>query len=232
MVSSGFCWSELPPEDILARLKSLTNQTGQGASSGFLDTHQWSALQDEPGISLTGGHPAAQHRRAAFSLPETGVRYFQVSNGDLPDQGRTVRQLRSWLYRQGLPESSLGDIIRGDELTMMVVEPDIELLEAGLPARLMKSWKPPVITAKRTTAAGPRIDAVLTSTFKVSRGEAQTALKFGFIYHNFRQVTKRTATVQAGDQIVYRTKGRAEVAAIESNPRSGRVWVESRYYPV
>ena len=223
----AFCWAELPAEDVLARLKAR----GPGAVSGFLDTHQWSPLSDRPGITLAGGHPAAQFRRAAFDSPEIGWRAFAVDRADLPEHGRNPRQLRGWLYRQGLPDSSLGDIIAGADWTLVTAEPDIELLEVGLKARLLTGWDAPEVEAKRTTAAGTRIDAVLTSLFRVSRGEAQTALKYGFVYLNFRPVEKRTAAVRAGDQIVYRTKGRAEVTVLEVNQRSGRVWVESRSYP-
>jgi RNA-binding protein YlmH len=67
--------------------------------------------------------------------------------------------------------------------------------------------------------------------FNVSRGEAQTAIKHGFVFVNFQPLSKRTQTLAPGQQLVFRTKGRAALASIELNPRSGRVWVEYYVYP-
>jgi RNA-binding protein YlmH len=88
-----------------------------------------------------------------------------------------------------------------------------------------------VLATTRTTAASRRADAQLTALFKVSRGEAQIAIEYGFVYRNFRPLTKRTQSLSIGDQIVYRTKGRAEIVGLETNPRSGRVWVEFLSFP-
>ena len=42
---------------------------------------------------------------------------------------------------------------------------------------------------------------------------------------------ERAQLLAAGDQLVYRTKGRAMLLSLEENPRSKRTWVEYRLYP-
>lgn len=207
----------------------MAHSAGGKAVTGFLDTHQWSSLAGDLQLQLEGGHPQAQFRRAGLGvLPQ--VRHFHVPRGALPEGARTARQLRGWLYRGGLPDGAVGDIVVGEHVAM-AVEEDVEPAEFGLPARLVPGWQPPVMEPSRVTAAGPRIDAVVAALFKVSRGEAQTAIQYGFIFCDFRRVEKQTQQVLAGAQLVYRTKGRAEVLALNENTKSGRLWVEFRLYP-
>lgn len=228
---SDYCWTELPAGDIETRLQQLARQGDGTAVTGFLDTHQWSPLLEMPGITVSGGHPAAQFRRAALGAAEIGTVLFRIASQQLPPGIHTARQLRSWLYRTDLPDGCIGDIICTRDHTVLVTEPGIEPLEVGLPAGLLHAWQEPPVEVQRATAAGTRIDAMAAILFRVSRGEARTAVEHGFIFRGFAPVTKRTAQVQAGDQLVFRTKGRTEIIALDTNPRSGRQWVEYRSYP-
>ena len=100
-------WSELPPQDVLRILRELAARDGQ-AQSGFLDTHQWAPLAGEGiSISLSGGHPQAQFRRAGIGLqPQVAITCLP----GLPPAVNSLRMLRGWLYRNGAPDGSLGDI--------------------------------------------------------------------------------------------------------------------------
>ncbi len=89
----------------------------------------------------------------------------------------------------------------------------------------------PTVPLERLTAASLRADAVIASLFKVSRGEAQTAIEYGFVFRNFRPLTQRTTQLKPGDELVYRTKGRIELTDVEENSRSGRNWVSFQRYP-
>lgn len=229
--NSAFHWTELPAADILAQLRHLAGQPSARAVSGFLDAHQWIPLLAQPDITIEGGYPWAQYRRAALGAASNEFAFFKITPNQLPDGIHTPRQIRIWLYRAGLPPDSIGDIICGREFTIMAVEQGIEPLEVGLPAGLVPVWALPTVDLRRATAAGPRADAVLTALFRVSRGEAQTAIEHGFVFCNAAPVTKRTHQLHAGDNLLFRTKGRAELVSMETNPRSGRIWVEYRSFP-
>ncbi len=224
-----FVWAELPWREVQTQLAHLAQTGGGAAATGFLDTHQWSYLQGDPQLHFAGGHAQAQFRRVGLGQPPP-VRHFRIERDALPAGVRTARQLRAWLYRAGLPDSAVGDIALG-EYAVLVVEDDIEPAELGLAARLLPGWQPAAMPAARVTAAGSRADAIVAALFKVSRGEAQTAIKYGFVFCDFHQVEKQTHSVPAGAQLVYRTKGRAELVAQNENTKSGRLWVEFKLYP-
>lgn len=224
------CWDEFSTGEALTLLRRLAADAGGKAVSGFLDTHQWVSLPSEPGIRLDGGHSCAQFRRAALGLKSVPLAINQCPASNLPAGLHTARQLRGWLYRQGAPDGSLGDIVVTDQV-LAVTDPQLDLSACGLDTEQLDSWPNPQSELKRTTAAAPRADAVAAAVFAVSRGEAQTAIKHGFLFADFQPVDKRTQTLAAGQQLIFRTRGRAELVGIELNPRSGRVWVEYRLYP-
>jgi len=223
-------WAELSAPEVLALLRRIAAGQDGAAASGFLDTHQWAALQDEPGLVLAGGHSAAQFRRAGIGAEELDVMIWRVAANDIPESVRTPRQLRSWLYRSGLPDSSVGDIvIDGD--AVLALTPAASPAAAGFVAVQQDAWPAGLVSPKRRTASATRMDAVVSAVFSVSRGEAQTAIEYGFVFCGFHPVAKRTQTVRPGDHIVYRTKGRAEIVELAENKRSGRQWVEYRLFP-
>ena len=92
------------------------------------------------------------------------------------------------------------------------------------------AWPEPLVNPEQVTVSSLRLDAVVASLFRVSRGEAQTAIEYGFIFQNFHPVTKRTAVVAQGDQLVYRTKGRVEIADCSATTRSGRIAMSFKRY--
>jgi RNA-binding protein YlmH len=102
-------------------------------------------------------------------------------------------------------------------------EPIVETQPADFPARL--------VPVERLSCASTRADAIMALVFKVGRAEAQTAIEFGFAFLDFNPLTNRSARLKAGDQLVYRSKGRVEIVALEENARSGRMWVEFRRFP-
>ncbi|GEM_PF-2866866 len=226
----GYCWTELSADEVLSLLHDFAAANPNTCATGFLDTHQWSPLSAIEGATITGGHPAAQYRRVGLAPCQPGLQYFTADRGELPEHVRNARQLRSWLYSSGVPDGAVGDILVSDSVSCFAA-PNAEI-DRLLPAlRVAEFVALPAPPTSRTTAASRRADALLTALFKVSRGEAQVAIEYGFVFRNFQPLGKRTQALTAGDQIVYRTKGRAEIVSLETNPRSGRVWVEFVSFP-
>lgn len=86
------------------------------------------------------------------------------------------------------------------------------------------------ITEKRDTVASLRLDNVLASVFNLSRGKAQEAIKLGIVFLNNRQCLKPDESVQEGDKIVLRGKGKAILKEVGGESRKGRTCIViSRY---
>jgi len=227
---TAICWDELSAQEVLQLLRRQAANHDGSALSGFLDTHQWAPLANQAGLSFEGGHPQAQFRRGGLNRTEIPVGVFQLPADEFPENVHTPRQLRGWLYRNDAPDSSIGDIVVAGN-AVVLADPALPRAVPGLALEETGSWPALQTAPQRSTAASSRADAVVSTVFNVSRGEAQTAIKHGFVFVNFQPLIKRTQTLVPGQQLVFRTKGRAALESIELNPRSGRVWVEYYVYP-
>lgn len=226
---TGFRWSELPAEDVELRLQ-LLEKSGWQACSGFLDTHQWSRLLHSTSIKLYAAFADAQYRIAAIgaALPRTA--FFSIERQQIPATMNRPAQIRELLHSKLGVYDAVGDIVLADRVWLVAnaeLEADLSLFKAERDGQ----WLAPVPTLLRASAASARLDAVSAAVFHVSRGEALTAIEYEFVYVNFLLPAKRTLQVKPGDQLVYRTKGRAHITALTVNQRSGRMWIEYLLYP-
>lgn len=223
-------WDELPPDDVLEALQQNAQANAGQACTGLLDTHQWLPLASTPGLLVSGGHPDAQFRRIALGVESVLLQYSNFAKSSLPENARSARGLRTYLEHLGVPVSALGDIAAGEDLHVchlpgvLAGYPELQLLQVA-------SWSPPMVKQLKFTIAANRLDALVSSAFKVGRAEAQVAIKHGFVFLNFCQATKRTHNIKPGNQVVFRTKGRVEILTLETNRRSGRLMVEIASFP-
>lgn len=79
---------------------------------------------------------------------------------------------------------------------------------------------------KRDTLASMRLDNAVSSVFPMSRGKAQEFIQSGLVFVNNVQCTKPDKTIETGDKIVLRGKGRAIVLSCGSLTKKGRIPVE------
>jgi hypothetical protein len=222
-VEQLFAWSELAPDEVLLALRDTK-------ASGFLDTHQYAAWGPAAEVLLNGGYPHAQLRRAALAAAPQ-VRCWTMRRSDLPPNIAVPRQLRGYIQRELGLSDAVGDIVIGEHVAV-AANPEVDLAELFPGAVWTDGWEPPAVRPERATAAGLRLDSIVAALFRVSRGEAQTAIEYGFVFLNFAPALKRTLAVKAGDQLVYRTKGRCELASLGENTRSGRAVVEFKRFPL
>lgn len=82
----------------------------------------------------------------------------------------------------------------------------------------------------RDTVMSPRLDAVISSAFSVSRSDAQSFIESGCVFVNDIEAKKCSKTVNLGDKLVLRGKGRARLADISDKSRKGRTWIEIERY--
>ena len=221
-------WRELAPSEVLAILKREAAQRGS-CCSGFLDAHQWIPLASDSRLVVTGGHTQAQFRRVGMHC-RPGVAIVRVSAEAIQRDCRSPRELRSWLRQAGLRDDDVGDVAVGPPHWAVVAGESVPLaVAAGVEE--CSAWQPTDRQLATATVAANRADSVVAAVFHVSRGEAQTAIRCGFIFGDWQPLSKRTQPLSPGSQLVYRTKGRAEIVELGGTTRSGRLRITARVWP-
>lgn len=76
-----------------------------------------------------------------------------------------------------------------------------------------------------TTVASLRLDAIVSSAFRLSRTRAAEAIKGGLVFVNHSEVLKVDAPVEEGDEINLRHKGKIRVTEVGGETRKGRISV-------
>ena len=76
------------------------------------------------------------------------------------------------------------------------------------------------------TVSSMRLDSVVKNAFRVSRGDACTAIESGTVFVNDLECVKPDKKICNGDKIVFRRKGRIIVKDCSSVSKKGRIIVE------
>jgi RNA-binding protein YlmH len=80
------------------------------------------------------------------------------------------------------------------------------------------------------TVASLRLDSVVASAFSLSRAEASAFIERGLVFLNGRNDTKTSRTVEKGDRISLRGKGKCEIADLAGETKKGRLKILIRRY--
>ena len=86
------------------------------------------------------------------------------------------------------------------------------------------------VTEVSDTVASLRLDNLVSSAFRLSRGGAQEAVRQGLVSVNGRQCLKPDLTVDEGDRIVLRGKGKVVLKEIGGRSRKDRIIVTLEKY--
>lgn len=76
------------------------------------------------------------------------------------------------------------------------------------------------------TVSSMRLDSIVKNAFRVSRGDACTAIESGLVFVNDLECTKPDKKITDGDKVVFRRKGRIIIKDCLSVSKKGRVIVE------
>lgn len=76
------------------------------------------------------------------------------------------------------------------------------------------------------TVSSMRLDSVVKNAFRVSRGDACTAIEAGLVFVNDLECVKPDKKICGGDKVVFRRKGRIIVNDCSSVSKKGRIIVE------
>ncbi|MBQ8763389.1 MAG: hypothetical protein IJZ07_04735 [Clostridia bacterium] len=140
----------------------------------------------------------------------------------------------------GIKREMTGDIIVSENGCKMAVLEKIapfiveNLGKAGrgtLKAKIVSSCEArkgtkAVGTPDSFTVSSMRLDSIVKNAFRVSRGDACTAIESGLVFVNDLECTKSDKKISDGDKIVFRRKGRIIIKNCSGVSKKGRIIVE------
>lgn len=225
--------------------------------TGFLSMEQCAGAED---ISrrlrcqavLYGGYEDAE-RRVMIFLPDN------MDDGDIPAQFQPLSAIRvklpkgapklshrdylGSLLSLGVERSVLGDILVRPDGADIVVMADIaefflhNFIKAGrvdLEVELIEieNIKPDYVELQelKDTVASLRLDNIVSSAFRLSRGASQEAVRQGLVSLNGRRELRPDASVSEGDKLVLRGRGRVVLKEAGGHSRKGRIMITLEKY--
>lgn len=142
----------------------------------------------------------------------------------------------------GLTRESVGDILVGEGKTVVFLSEDIadfvlkqieKIGRIGVDTCLGIEGELPErgrLEEFSDTIASARLDCVVSSLAGISRGNASEKIESGFVSVNSFAVEKVTYTVNEGDVITVRGKGKFIISSLEGRTRKNRVVLEYKKY--
>ena len=188
-----------------------------------------------------GGYPQAERQRFGIARAEVPFERSQIEVAALDVAGNflfdsaTHRDFLGAILGTGLVREKIGDIIvLGERGAQVIVLPEVvEFLETALvqvrsvPVKTRRidlselKIRPPQKKDLTTVEASMRLDAIASAGFGMSRSKMAEAISSGDVRVNWKEITQPSHTVQSGDLISVRGKGRLEVgeAAVTKKQR-------------
>ena len=181
-----------------------------------------------------GGYPQAERQRVGISRSEVPFDHSQIQLVALDIAGNflfdtaTHRDFLGAILGTGIVREKIGDIIvLGERGAQVIVADEIgEFLETSLlQVRSVKvktqlielselKIRPPKKKEMTTVEASMRLDAIASAGFGISRSKMVNAISGGDVRVNWKEVTQSSYSVQSGDLISIRGKGRLEVGEV------------------
>ena len=181
-----------------------------------------------------GGYPQAERQRFGIARAEVPFERSHIEVAALDVAGNflfdsaTHRDFLGAILGTGLVREKIGDIIvLGERGAQVIVLPEIvEFLETALvqvrsvPVKTRRidlselKIRPPQKKELTTVEASMRLDAIASAGFGMSRSKMAEAISSGDVRVNWKEITQSSHTVQAGDLISVRGKGRLEVGEV------------------
>lgn len=195
--------------------------------------------------SFVGGYGEAERRMLVF-VPE----YLELNEADLIGVVRctyykeyelTHRDFLGALMGLGIERETVGDIIvdKNEHKAYVILKRDMirfvlsELLSAGraalkveeIPLSELESVKPEIVTVTDTVAS-PRLDAIVSSGFSVSRENACAMIKGGKVYLNRILTVAPDKTVSDEAVISAQGFGKFKVYLTGAVSKKGRIFIK------
>ena len=241
--------------DLIRRLEDLSlrcERTSLVTATPFLtpadqvSALQWTKQRCRCATVLTGGHPDCE-RKMLFFLPDWAEalpeeEYLAAIRLTAGFSTPTHRDYLGALLGMGVRREVVGDIwVSGQQATvfcaMSVADHLSALSQVGretvraerIPLSDVFS---PVLSRKQLefTVQSPRLDAVLSDVFRISRENAAKLIRLGAASLNYLPCMKPDAAVGAGDVLSLRGYGKAEITSVGGLSRKGRLYIHAEVY--
>lgn len=245
-------------DELLRRAEDLSRRCQKTASitaTTFLTPaeqaalERWASYQTGCTLLLRGGHPDCE-RKAAFFLPD----YLDEAFFEESAQIKVVRAVagfgepahRDYLGAAlglGIRREWLGDIWITGSTAYLFCLPSVEFHLLGsldkvgrYGVRLSEIELCAVPAPERKvqqrsfTVQSPRLDAVLSGLFSLSRTAAVGLIQSGAATLNYLPCLKPDAPVSPGDVISLRGHGKGSVTELGGNSRKGRLFVKAQLF--
>lgn len=230
---------------LFARVKDLSNlceKTSTPKFLGFLTPVQAAEVEKRLGktvrYSFCGGYAQAERTILCFlpdwcEQPVYPITAFTFSYRACDTL--THRDFLGALMALGIARETIGDILVEAGRTVVFVHSDIArfvssqiskignvgvTITEGFIGELPTCGKKQEFT---TTIASTRIDCVVASICNISRSDAASRVEDGLVFVNSIACEKCTRTINAGDIITVRHKGRFEIASCDEVSKKGRI---------
>jgi RNA-binding protein YlmH len=188
-------------------------------------------------VLFSGGYEGAERVVAAFAAEATvdfPIACLEIRwNKKYADPGH--RDLLGAVMGLGIDREATGDITVGDGVAHLFAERDMaryimENLTSAGRAKLNVTQKEGDVEAPepegvraRITFSSPRLDAILSAGYDLSRTEAQRMIAAGLVKLNHVPQLRTDATVREGDLLSARGFGRLKVEEMLGETKKGRL---------
>ncbi len=216
--------------------------------TGFLSMHEQSVMRSlSPEFSARyeffGGYAGAE-RCVLYFLPEyadsaDGLEMRLITAGFSEREKLTHRDFLGALMSLGITRANVGDIsVCEGKAQIFVLDAvcgficqnftRVKNTSVSCKNSEISEFTEPVrrVETVRDTVMSPRLDAVISSAFSVSRSDAQTFIEGGYVFVNDIETRKCSKTAAEGDKLVLRGRGRARLKEISEKSKKGRTWIE------
>jgi photosystem II S4 domain protein len=199
----------------------------------------------EVDCAVWGGYAQAERQRLAIAREGIPIEVSEIPVSAIDIRGNflfdaaTHRDYLGALLGTGIVRGKVGDIlVLGDRGAQALIVPEMtEFLQMELksirtvpiqvvpiPASELRV-RPPQMKEITTVEASLRIDAIGSAGLGLSRNKMAEAIEAGEVTLNWKTVTQASKSVQTGDRISMRGKGRLEVGEIDTT-KKGRYRVQ------
>lgn len=241
--------------DLLRRLEDLSARCARSGTMTFtpfltpaeqVSALKWMKHRCECGTLLFGGHETCE-RKVLFFLPDwmeefSPEDYIAALKLEAAFGTPVHRDYLGALLGMGVKREVVGDIwVDGQSATVFclpsVAEHLASIEQAGrvsLKAKVipLSAVTAPVLRRRPVsfTVQSPRLDAVCSDLFRISRETAAKQIRLGAAAVNYLPCMKPDASVKEGDVISLKGAGKAQITSVGGQSRKGRLYVHAEVY--
>lgn len=234
--------------DQILSWKEQVERTYQPKLTNFLDPREQqlvtmliSTKDSDVNLLFNGGHQFAERKRAVIAplyediqAVDTGLTLLE---GHFPDKfiHLSHRDVMGACLSLGLKRQILGDIVVDNGLVQLVVASEIALYvkshltkikhaSVKLEERPVNEWniREPIWLEQETTVSSLRLDVVVKEAYRLSRKEATEYIKKLLVKVNYKLVDDVSFTLQAGDILSLRGKGRSKLVHVRGRSKKDK----------